>query len=42
MIMFDHKVKGDIDQYLHSLNQFSTSKNPPVPKKDVSVDPLVH
>jgi len=42
MIMFDHKVKGDIDQYLHSLNQISTAKNPPVPKKDVSVDPLVH
>ena len=24
------------------MNQFTTSKNPPVPKKDVSVDPLVH
>jgi hypothetical protein len=42
MIMFDHKTKADIDQYLFSLNQLTTGKNPAVPKKDVSVDPLVH
>ena len=42
MIMFDHKTKSDIDQYLFSLNQLNTGLNPSVPKKDVSVDPLVH
>jgi hypothetical protein len=29
-------------QYMHSLNAICTTKNPPVPKKDVSVDPLIH
>lgn len=29
-------------QYLHSLNAVCNTKNPPVPKKDISIDPLIH
>ena len=29
-------------QYLHSLNAVTVSKAPPVPKKDINVDPLIH
>jgi len=40
--LLDHEVKSDVGQYLHSLNAVCVSKNPPVPKKDISVDPLIH
>ncbi len=40
--MLDHKVKADVDQYLHSLNQLTITKKPPVPKDQLIVDPLVH
>lgn len=42
MITFDHKTKEDMDQYMFSLNKFTTVSNPAVPKKDVSIDPLLH
>lgn len=42
MGIMDHKVREDMGQYLHSLDAFSRSKNPPVAKKEVSIDPLIH
>jgi hypothetical protein len=42
MILMDHKVKEDMGQYFHSLNELALTKAPPVPKKDINVDPLIH
>jgi len=42
MNVMDTKVSTDVGQYLYSLHAVCTNKNPPVPKKDISVDPLIH
>ena len=41
MSMMDHKVKEDMDQYFHSLNAVTTTKDPKV-KKEITTDPLIH
>jgi hypothetical protein len=40
--MMDHKVKEEMDQYFHSLNAVTTTKDPKVNKKEISTDPLIH
>lgn len=42
MIMLDQNVKADVDQYLHSLIQLSTTKKSPIPKDQLTIDPLVY
>lgn len=42
MNLMDTKVQADMGQYLYSLDAVCHSKNPPIPKKDINVDPLIH
>ena len=41
MSILDQDIRGEMNQYLWSLDKVCHTKNPPVPKKDINIDPLI-